>query len=202
MKRIRLLAWIAVAVVAAAAAGLWLERWRGEAPDQAAAVSGSFELVDQNGQAVPASWFREGPLAVFFGFTSCPDVCPTTLATLSRWLEALDEADAAELKVVFVSIDPQRDTPEAIGNYIGHFDPRIIGVTGAPEALRALASALGAEFQASGSEERYEVSHSASIYLLDRNGRFVGAMKDDTLPEIAVERLRELAERGAREPAA
>ena len=200
MKTIRLFAWLAVALVAAAAAVLWHERWQGEAPDQLAAVSGDFELVNQDGEAVPASWFRQGPLAVFFGFTSCPDVCPTTLATLARWLEGLDEAEAAALKVVFVSIDPRRDTPEAIGAYIAHFDPRIIGLTGDPDALRALAAELGADFRVSGEGESYEVAHSAAIYLIDRDGRFVGSMMEDTLPEIARDRLRALVGGAEREP--
>ena len=200
MTPFRLLAWVAVALVAAAAAWLWTERWQGAAPDQAAAVAGSFELVDQDGGTVPASWFREGPLVVFFGFTHCPDVCPTTLATLSRWLEALDDDEAAALKVAFVSIDPQRDTPALLKSYIGHFDPRITGLTGETAALRALADELGAEFRVSASGTRYEVSHSASIYLIDGDGRFVGALKEDTLPEIATERLRELVVAAGAEP--
>jgi protein SCO1/2 len=201
MNGFRLIAWIGVAAVAAAAAWLWLERWQGAAPEREAAVSGDFELVDQDHRSVPASWFREGPLAVFFGFTSCPDVCPTTLATLSRWLEALGEEEAAALKVAFVSIDPERDTPDLIGNYVGHFDSRITGITGEPAALRALAGELGAEFEVSAGEGRYEVSHSASIYLIDRDGRFVGALKENTLLEIAVERLRALIRDGGGEPA-
>lgn len=199
MKTFRIAAWLLVAVVALAAAWLWLERWQGEAPDQGATVSGSFQLVNQDREEVPAAWFREGPLAVFFGFTHCPDVCPTTLATVSRWLETLGAEDAAALKVAFVSVDPQRDTPDLLKAYLAHFDPRIAGLTGEPQALRALAEELGAEFEVIDSDGRYEVSHSAAIYLLGRDGRYVGSLQENTLPEIATERLRELIHAGGGE---
>lgn len=192
MKVFRLTAWTLVLLLAAAAAWLWLERWQGEAPDQGGAVAGkSFALVDHNGEEVSASWFLDGPLLVFFGFTHCPDICPTTLARVSGWLEAL-EGDAAELKPVFVSIDPERDSPVLLKDYLVHFDPRITGMTGAPEDLRLLADSLGAEFSVEVSDGHYEVAHSAAIYLLDARGRFVGSLREDTLPEIAAERLRGL----------
>lgn len=197
MRKLRLLAWMLVALVAAAAGALWLERLQGGAPDQTAAVAGSFDLVDQDGEKLSAAWFRDGPAVVFFGFTHCPDICPTTLATVSRWLESLDPEDAARLKVAFVSIDPQRDTPPVLKSYLGYFDPRIVGLTGDEAALRALASSLGASFAVEVEGDRYEVSHSAAIYLIDADGRFVGSLKEDTLPEIARQRLESLAEGAA-----
>ncbi|MEX0922577.1 MAG: SCO family protein [Rhodovibrionaceae bacterium] len=196
MKLFRLTAWLLVALLGLGAAWLWLERWQGAAPDQSAAVARqSFELVDQNGETVSAEWFREGPLLVFFGFTHCPDVCPTTLARVSGWLDSLD-VEARGLKPVFVSVDPERDSPALLKAYLAHFDPRITGLTGAPEDLRGLAGSLGAQFSVEQVDGRYEVAHSPGLYLLDRQGRFVGSLKEDTLPEIALERLRGLLREG------
>lgn len=194
MRLLRITAWILIAVVASAAGALWLERLQGEAPDQTAALAGSYDLVDHEGEKLPGAWFRDGPAVVFFGFTHCPDVCPTTLATVSRWLEALEPEAAAALKVAFVTIDPGRDTPAALKSYLGHFDSQIVGITGSEAALRQLASDLGASFAVETGGDRYEVTHSAAIYLIDARGRFAGSLKEDTLPEIARQRLAGLAE--------
>ncbi len=198
MKLLRVTAWLFVAALTAAAAWLWLERWQGSAPDQAgAAVQEDFVLINQDGAPLPASWFQEGPLVLFFGFTYCPDICPTTLARISSWLESLG-GDADRLKTVFVSIDPARDTPAVLKDYLSHFDPRISAVTGAAEDLRVLADSLGAKFTIAQTGGDYEVAHSASIYLLDAQGRFYGSLREDSLQEIAVGRLRDLLGEGMR----
>jgi protein SCO1/2 len=171
------LAWAAVAA-AAAAGGAWLARslnspvvldsgtWL---PDARALEP--FELTDQHGRPFDNASLRGHPSLMFFGFTHCPDVCPTTLAMLAAMLRA---APVPGLQLVFVTVDPERDTPPLIASYLRAFSPDFIGVTGAAPALQPLNHSLSVAAQrvtlADGS---YTMDHSANIYLLDRQGRFV-----------------------------
>ena len=116
------------------------------------------------------------PYAIFFGFTHCPDVCPTTLLEVSNVLRSLG-ADADRLKVVFVTVDPERDTPEQLRQYLDSFDPRIIGLTGSEQQVAAVAKGWNAfHNKIPEGDGTYTVVHSAYVYLMDRDNRLTGTM--------------------------
>ncbi len=134
----------------------------------------AFALVDQDGAAFGPERLQDRWTFVFFGFVNCPDICPTTLAMLAgvrRTLADLPEADRPG--VVLVSVDPGRDTPPVLAQYVAHFDPSFVGVTGSPDALDALARALGVAviIGPADADGNYAVDHSAAVFLVDREGR-------------------------------
>jgi protein SCO1/2 len=172
----------------AAGLGLWLgTRWFG-APTQPAMqaallypqprVVPEFALVRADGKPLTrADWHGHWTLA-FFGFTQCPDVCPTTLAVLKQVWAKLDPTQRSRVVVDFVSIDPQRDTPEQLGKYTAYFSPDFIAATGTDEQLTLLSRALGlvyARTPAQGTE--YSVDHSAQVVIIDPQGRLVGIFR-------------------------
>jgi protein SCO1 len=129
----------------------------------------AFNLFTQHGAPFTERDIAGLPTALFFGFTFCPDICPTTLVDLSSDLEALG-ADGDRIKVVFVSIDPDRDTQARLKEYMSSFDPRIVAVSGSPESLAAIASAYGAKYHKVPTQSGYTFDHSAAVFLLDRDG--------------------------------
>lgn len=164
--------------------------------NQAVAFGGPFELVDHNGGTITEQAFRGTPTAVFFGFTHCPEVCPTTLYEMDGWLEQLGP-DADKVKAYFVSVDPERDTPEVIKTYLENFSGRITGITGTPADVmemtrdfRIYANKVDLE------NGDYTMDHTASILLLKRNGDFFGTIAYQENPETALEKLRRLIREG------
>ena len=148
--------------------------------DQPAAFRGSdisgtklgqqWKLTDMNGQARDQSSFAGKVQLVFFGFAQCPDVCPTSLSELSEAMKLLGP-DADRVQVLLVTVDPERDTPDLLRQYLSAFDPRFLGLTGTPEQVRQAASSFKAFYSKvprPGGD--YTMDHSASFYLLDRNG--------------------------------
>jgi protein SCO1/2 len=133
-----------------------------------------FSLLDQDSAAFTRSSFEGRWNLVFFGFTHCPDICPLTLQILSTARQQMADAGQDELpRIVLVSVDPERDTPEAIGNYVAHFGEDTIGVTGDMAELRKLTEGLGVFFEKSGIEgDNYSVDHSAVVVVVDPDGRF------------------------------
>ena len=136
-------------------------------------VGSSFELKDVNNDPITEKSF-EGPLtAVFFGFTNCPDVCPLTLANIDQVMERLDEAERKKIKVFFVSIDPERDHPEIIKNYLSSFKNKIYGITGDSEKIFLLSKSWGVLSEKIFNEDgTYLINHSSSILLLN-NGKYI-----------------------------
>jgi protein SCO1/2 len=135
-------------------------------------------LRDDRAQPTTLGAFAGRWQLLFFGYTTCPDVCPTTLAYLARELEELGPA-AAAVAPIFVSVDPERDTPERLGLYVHSFSPRIAALSGTVPDLEALTKALGAHFKrldAEGSAAEYLMAHPSSFYILDPLGRFVKSM--------------------------
>jgi protein SCO1/2 len=127
-----------------------------------------FTLVDERGQPFTLSTLRGRWVLLVYGYTTCPDVCPATLAIL-RQARAELGPDAEQVQVVFVSVDPERDTPEVMGQYVAHFDPTFHGLTGTPEAVAQAAAAYGVIYQrrAAASAVGYLVNHSAYVYVID-----------------------------------
>lgn len=155
-----------------------------------------FTLVDQNGAAITEAAFRGKPSAVFFGFTHCPEVCPTTLFELDGWLKKLGD-DGKDIRAYFVSVDPERDTPEIMKTYVGNVSDRIIGITGAPDKVAAMTKSFAIysrKVETSGGD--YTMDHSASVLLLGRTGDYFGTIAYGENPEAAIAKLKRLAKEG------
>jgi len=154
------------------------------------AVGGPFKLVDQNGKTITDQDMKGEPFLVFFGFTHCPDICPTTLFDVSEIFRALGP-DAGKLRALFISVDPERDTPAVLKDYLSSFDPRIVGVTGdlasvtaAEKAYRVYAKKVPTE----GTD--YTMDHTAIVYLMNKEGRFVTPFNMKRRPEDAAADLK------------
>ena len=135
-------------------------------------VAGEIELTRADGSVFKLSEERGGVVLLFFGYTSCPDVCPTTLADMKLAIEALKPAEAEQIKVIFITVDPARDTPERVQEYVDHFSTSFIGLSGEESELTKVWSDYGIfrEVMESESATGYLVNHTARILLIDRNG--------------------------------
>jgi protein SCO1 len=140
---------------------------------QIAAIGGPFKLTDQNGKEVTDADMKGHPFLVFFGFTHCPDICPTSLFEMSEVLRALGP-DADRTHALFITVDPERDTPAVMKDYLSSFDSHLIGLTGDPAAVAAAGKAYRVYYKKvplDGGD--YTMDHTAIIYLMDKDGRFV-----------------------------
>lgn len=145
-------------------------------------IGGDFALVDHDGRRVTQASYPGRHLLVFFGFTNCPDVCPLALGEVSVALDALGPAAAAKLQPLFVSVDPERDTPAVLKDYVSAFDPRITGLTGTPEEIAAAARAYRVYFKKVPVEGAlgYTMDHSAFVYLMGPDGRLEAFFTHET----------------------
>lgn len=152
-----------------------------------------FELVDHTGAPITQEAFRGKPSVIFFGFTHCPEICPTTLYEIDSWLDAIGE-DSDKLNAYFVTIDPERDTPDVLGDYITSVTDDVVGITGDPEAVREMARGYAVFFKRIELEDDdYTMDHTASIFLLDSEGRFRKTIAYGEASETALAKLRDLA---------
>lgn len=144
-----------------------------------------FSLIDQYGSTVNANTFRGQWSLLFFGFTHCPDVCPTTLQTLSNAKRALVEAGADIVpRIVLVSVDPERDTPEVLGKYVDYFGPDNLGVTGEMEQIQRLTSKLGIYFEkVESDDEGYGVDHTAAVVIINPDAQYSGLFRAPHIAE-------------------
>ena len=195
----RRVAWIVVLLVLAPGALLFGGKqmgWFGaSAPAPAAkpAVGGPFELVSHEGRAVTDADYRGRLMLVFFGFTYCPDVCPTALTAVSRALDLLG-ADAVHVAPLFVTVDPERDTLEQLKEYIRHFHPRLVGLTGTAEQIAKAAKAYRVYYAKARPQgapaDEYTMDHTAILYLMGRDGKFLAHFSHGTEPEAIAARVR------------
>jgi protein SCO1/2 len=156
----------------------------------AAAIGGPFHLTDQNGRPVSDEDFRGKPFLVFFGYTHCPDVCPTTLFDVSEVMRRLGP-DADKTAALFITVDPERDTPATLKDYLGSFDPHLRGITGAPDAVAAVAKEYRVYYKKVPTENGdYSMDHTAIVYLMDKNGHFVAPFSLRRTPEASADDLR------------
>jgi protein SCO1/2 len=157
-------------------------------------VEGSFELIDQQGQAVTESSFDGKLRLVFFGFTRCADVCPTTLFEVGRAMRRLGD-DASNVQPIFISVDLEHDTPEILANYVTAFHPLLIGLTGSRQQLDAVAESFnvtyGVEPASDGAAGPGSVFHSSYLFLMDRQGRFLDVFGYGAKAEVIEARVRE-----------
>jgi protein SCO1 len=157
---------------------------------QIAAIGGPFKLTDQNGQTVTDHDMKGRPFLVFFGFTHCPDVCPTTLFEVSQIFRALGP-DADKVRALFITVDPERDTPALMKDYLSSFDPHMAGLTGDPAAVAAVAKAYRVYYKKVPLDQGgYTMDHTAIIYLMDKEGRFVAPFSLKRTTEAAAADLR------------
>jgi len=152
-----------------------------------------FTLTGTDGQPVNAEDLRGKPVLLFFGFTNCPDTCPTTLTQLSIARKKLGD-DANKLQIALVSVDPDRDTPEVMHRYTASFGPWLLGLTGSPEALESLRKTYGvyAAMESSDSKGNYNVMHNAVVFAFDSDGRLRVLIKDVSNSDAVVSDLRNL----------
>lgn len=152
-----------------------------------------FTLVDQRGAEITEAAFRGHPSAVFFGFTHCPEVCPTTLFEMDGWLKAMGE-EGEDIRAYFVTVDPERDTPQVLDGYVSNVSDRITGITGNPQDIAAMTKSFGIyarKVELEGGD--YTMDHTASVLLLDETGDFFGTIAYGEDPDTAVAKLKRLA---------
>ncbi len=155
-------------------------------------IGGPFVLTSPDGTTVSEQTYRGKWLLVFFGYTSCPDTCPTALLEMAAALGRLGP-DADKLQPLFITVDPRRDTPAIMGNYTQSFDPRIVGLTGTSQQIAAVAQEYGVYYAPRKSgmgAEDYVMDHSTYIYLMDPEGKFVRGLDADTPGERIAEAVR------------
>ena len=150
----------------------------------------TWTLTDHRGRSVrPADWAGR-PVMVFFGFTWCPDVCPTTLSDISLWLEELG-ADADRMIVALISVDPERDTPDVLADYVSNFDQRILGLTGSADEVAQAAADFRATYRRVNKDGRdYTMDHTAGVFLFHPDGRFASIIDFHEDRRFAVPKIR------------
>lgn len=156
----------------------------------------AFDLVDQTGNSITQAALQEKPTALFFGFTHCPDVCPTTLFELDGWLRKVDP-DGTKVNAFFVTVDPERDSADILGQYVANVSDRITGITGDPEDIRKMVKGFNVYSKkvpsdANDPDSDYVMDHTASIFLLHDGGRFKGTISYGENEDVAVKKLKNL----------
>ena len=192
----RLALWVLVGLVAT---GVIVLLWKSAEPEQGvvqtsmATIGGPFTLTASTGKPFSSAELNGKPAAVFFGFTHCPDVCPTTLARLTKLRRELGKGDGA-LSIVFISVDPERDTPAEVDTYMKLYDSPVIGLTGTPAQIEQVKKQFGIYSrkveQPGGS---YSVDHTATVILLDRNGQFSSTLSPEEGNQVALDKLKRIA---------
>lgn len=196
LRTIRIAAYAGIALLVAGLAVWFVAGGALEPPPGNLAVGGPFTLTSQTGETFDSATLEGQPYVVFFGFSHCPEVCPTTLYELSRDLKALDP-ESKDLRVLFVTVDPERDTPAFLADYVANFDPRILGLTGTPEQIAATAKRFHVFYErVPTSDGSYTMNHTALAFLMDRKGRFFGTLDYEEGDEVKLEKLRRLLREG------
>jgi protein SCO1 len=157
-----------------------------------ALIGGPFTLSDQDGERRSDAEFRGRLMLVDFGFTNCPDICPLGLALMTDAIERLG-AQGADVQPIFITVDPARDTPAVIKDYVAHFSDRMVGLTGTPEEIAAVAKAYRVYYKVHGNpatNPNYAVDHSGFIYLMGRDGKFLTHFMHDTPPDRVADTIR------------
>jgi protein SCO1 len=201
MRALRIALWMAVAI---ALFGLGALTMGGLSLREAAAtrggsdlapgapLGGAFALVDHRGQPVSEAIFRGKPSVTLFGFTHCPDVCPTGLMKMARWADELGD-EAERVRFVFVTVDPERDTPAAMKNYVSAFSDRILGVSGEPAEVQAMVKDYNIHSAKVPLQDGdYTMDHTASMILQDADGNFVGTIASEESGEAGLAKLQRL----------
>lgn len=189
---------LTVLIVVLAVAFTWLSfEWSRSGPGGSDKPYGvAFDLVDSGGNPITQAAFQGKPTALFFGFTHCPDVCPTTLFELDAWMKSVDP-EGDKLHAYMVTVDPERDSHELLGQYIGNVTDRVTGISGDPEKVRAMAKGFNVYFKkvptdTDSPDDDYVMDHTASVFLLDDDGRFRGTIAYGEDGDVAMKKLKNL----------
>ena len=171
---------------------LWMERVSPEAVTGEALVGGPFQLTDQDGNAVTEQTYKGKLMLVYFGFTYCPDACPTALGVMSAALDKLDVA-AERVVPILITVDPERDTPQVLKDYVSNFHPRMVGLTGTPEQIAQVAKAYRVYYQkaAGATGGDYLMDHTLLIYLMDGEGKYLANFSASATPDDIAAKIRE-----------
>ncbi len=201
MKQARVV--IAILLLVVAAGGLWFAIQSGHFGPVAGSsrdasqpkIGGPFELVNHWGDKVTSADYSDGYMLLSFGYTYCPDVCPTTLSTISTALDILG-GDASKITPLFVTVDPERDTPQYLQEYLQHFHPAIVGLTGDPNQIKKVTKAYGvyyAKVQEDGADpDDYLMDHTSLVFLMDKEGRYKAHFSHGGDAETMAARLKEM----------
>jgi protein SCO1/2 len=192
LSRVRLALWTAVVLAAIGATLLFLLA----PPQRGGGIGGgSYALLDQRGNAVNQTVLEGHPSLLFFGYTHCPDVCPTTMGEMAGWFEALGQ-EGADLRAYFVTIDPARDTPEILDGYVSWVSDRITALTGPQEEIDKVVKAWAAVAErVEGDNGDYTMNHTASVYLINPQGGFEGTIAYGENQETALGKIRKLLDK-------
>ncbi len=190
MRRLSLVLWGLIIVIGIGATGLYL--FRGAPQDVGGIGGGSYSLVGQTGAPLDQSMLKGHPSLLFFGYTQCPDVCPTTMAEMQVWFSDLGD-DAKDLKGYFVTVDPERDTPDVMQGYVSWVSDRMVGVTGSPEEIARIIKAwhIYAE-KVPTSDGDYTMNHTATVFLVGDDGEFEGTIDYGEDKKSAEQKIRNL----------
>ncbi|HEX7930018.1 MAG TPA: SCO family protein [Sphingomicrobium sp.] len=191
----RIILWALVAVALVAFAFLSLQPARTPAPQPQpmvmTSIGGPFTLIGSDGKPFSSAKLNGNPYVIFFGFTHCPDVCPTTLARLVKLRKELSDEP---FEIVFVTVDPERDGPTEVGSYAKAFNSPIIGLTGSPAQIEQVKKQFGIFSQKVPDESGgYSVDHTATVFLFGRDGKFVGTVAPEEGDEVALEKLKRIS---------
>lgn len=194
MKAFRIALWVAAALLAGATLAVFWSM-QGTSRNMVAdePYGSPFQLVDQNGDPVTEEALRGRPSAVFFGFTHCPEVCPTTLYELSGFQKEVASEGAEPFRIVFVTVDPERDTPEMLKNYVESVSDDVLAITGAPDDVARMLKGWGVLAEKDGEGENYNVNHTATTFLIDEEGRLAGTIGYGEDADIARGKLERLS---------
>ena len=157
-----------------------------------ALIGGPFSLTDQTGRPVTDADYRGRHMLIYFGFTFCPDVCPTELQVMASALDQLGR-QADQVQPLFITVDPERDTPSQLAGYVSQFHPRMAGLTGTPEQIAAVARAYRVYYSKVPNKENdgyYTMDHSSFVYLMSPDGRFLEAFAHGTTPDKMAQGIR------------
>ncbi|MCO6416132.1 SCO family protein [Siccirubricoccus sp. KC 17139] len=200
MNRRTLLLTLGIGCPAATVLGWGLSEWmlagrQAEPPTRSSPfghpIGSPFSLTDHTGRRVTDRDFAGGVRLVFFGFTHCPDVCPTALGYLSAAFEGLEPAEAGKVRALFISVDSARDSPELLAAYVANFHPAVVGLSGSEAEVEQAAKAFGTYYRkVPGDGDAYVMDHTASIYLLDGEGRLRGYLDSHEPVGAAVAKIR------------
>ncbi|MGG7518302.1 SCO family protein [Allorhizobium undicola] len=197
MRTVRIILWLLAIGLAGVLGYMTLEIGKSGREVAEAPFGVPFQLVDQHGKPITEQAMRGKPTALFFGFTHCPEVCPTTLFELDGWLKKVDP-DGNRLNAFFVTVDPERDSPEILNQYVSNVSSRITAIGGPPEKIAEVIRGFRVYARKVPVDEKdpngdYTMDHTASVFLLDKDGRFKGTIAYGENPDTAVKKLDNLA---------
>lgn len=192
LAKVRIVLWILVAVAAVSATVIYFNR---PFERSGGMFGGPFEMTATTGETFTQDDLRGTPSLMFFGFTHCPDVCPITLAEATGWKEELD-LDEDDLRIIFVTVDPERDSLEHLASYLSNFGDDVIGLVGNTAQTEQIKRSYGVyseKVDGPGSSQ-YLVNHTASLYMIDANGQFLGTIAYEENAETAKAKIRRLVD--------